>query len=130
MAFWPKRRGDVADMGPSTPAQSATVHEQIAGRLDPAGQNSGPLTSVESSTEMLPVRGPALLPVRAPAAGTAPMPDDKLARDLMIRVGRAIDEWAAGNDLGAIPHRILFEQALSILNAFDRTAARPRTGRV
>jgi hypothetical protein len=32
----------------------------------------------------------------------------------------AIDEWAAANGLNAIPRNIIFQQALSILNAVDR----------
>lgn len=46
--------------------------------------------------------------------------DDAIANDLIRRVGFAIDDWAHSNGLTALPKQIIFEQALSILNAIDR----------
>jgi hypothetical protein len=57
---------------------------------------------------------------------TAPTPrnggphDRDVTEDLVRRVGAALDEWAAVNGLNAIPRNIIFQQALSILNAVDR----------
>jgi len=48
------------------------------------------------------------------------LPDDNITNDLIRRVLSAIDEWAKVNKLNALPKHIIFEQALSILNAIDR----------
>lgn len=57
-----------------------------------------------------------------PQAATAA--SDPLADDLMRRVFRAIDSWIADNHLDTLPRHLAFQQALSILNALDRTTTR------
>jgi hypothetical protein len=47
---------------------------------------------------------------------------DPIAADLIRRVLAAIDGWKRDNNLSALPPRIAFEQALSILNALDRNS--------
>jgi hypothetical protein len=47
---------------------------------------------------------------------------DPLADDLIRRVLRAIDEWMVHNDVNGLPPHIAFQQALSMLNAIDRSA--------
>jgi hypothetical protein len=47
---------------------------------------------------------------------------DAAANDLIRRVIKAIDDWARANGLNALPRHIIFEQALSILNAIDRNS--------
>ena len=46
---------------------------------------------------------------------------DPMANDLIRRVMAAIDGWIRANGLTALPPHIAFEQALSILNAMDRS---------
>jgi len=43
-----------------------------------------------------------------------------VTEDLIRRVGAAIDDWARINGLSVLPRHIIFQQALSILNAVDR----------
>ncbi len=45
-------------------------------------------------------------------------PDAKLVR-LMELIGNAIDEWALEYDLGNIPRKIIFEQALDAMKVID-----------
>lgn len=65
---------------------------------------------------------------RRELVGTAPVQRavetvrDPLADDLIRRVLRAIDEWMVHNDVNGLPPHIAFQQALSILNALDRSA--------
>ena len=47
----------------------------------------------------------------------APVP---LADDLIRRIVKAIDEWAAANDLTNLPRKIVFEQALTPLDIHQR----------
>jgi hypothetical protein len=47
----------------------------------------------------------------------------------MRRVGTAIEDWATANDLRSVPRHIIFEQAMSILNAMDRSMTRPGSER-
>jgi hypothetical protein len=51
-----------------------------------------------------------------------------MTRDLMLRIGRAIDEWALVNGLSNMPKDIIFEQALMAMNEMYRYAhdVRPR----
>lgn len=55
-------------------------------------------------------------------------PADDMTRDLMLRIGRAIDEWALVNGLSNMPKDIIFEQALMAMNEMYRYAhdVRPR----
>ncbi len=46
--------------------------------------------------------------------------DDDITNDLIRRVMAAIDDWARANRMNSLPKHIIFEQALSILNAIDR----------
>lgn len=46
---------------------------------------------------------------------------DPVADDLVRRVIQAIDGWIIDNGLEKLPRQIAFQQALSILNALDRT---------
>ena len=48
-----------------------------------------------------------------------PTSDDKMAQDLMRLVGSAIDEWANLYGMNNLPKKIIFQQALAILNAMD-----------
>lgn len=50
---------------------------------------------------------------------------DPLADDLTRRVMVAIGEWITANNLESIPRHVAFEQALSILNAIDRSFPAP-----
>ena len=50
------------------------------------------------------------------AAGAAASSGVPLADDLIRRIVVAIDEWAADNNLSSLPRKIVFEQALSIMN--------------
>lgn len=67
----------------------------------------------------------SLAPSARPPGQQAParipqIQDDALANDLVRRVMKAIDDWAHANGADAVPRHIIFEQALSILNAIDR----------
>jgi len=59
----------------------------------------------------------------APAPRNGGRQDRDVTEDLVRRVVAAIDEWAAVNGLQAMPRNIIFQQALSILNAVDRNLA-------
>ena len=48
-----------------------------------------------------------------------PTSDDKMAQDLMRLVGSAIDEWANLYGMNNLPKKIIFQQALAILNAME-----------
>jgi len=52
-----------------------------------------------------------------PAAQPADPTSVPLADDLIRRIVKAIDEWAAANDLTNLPRKIVFEQALSIMTS-------------
>lgn len=43
------------------------------------------------------------------------------AKDLMILVGKAIDEWARIYDMQDLPNEFIFEQALAIMNSVNRS---------
>lgn len=45
--------------------------------------------------------------------------DDKMAQDLMRLVGDAIDKWANLYGMNNLPKKIIFQQALTILNAMN-----------
>ncbi|HBD41212.1 MAG TPA: hypothetical protein DC035_06015 [Lachnospiraceae bacterium] len=49
----------------------------------------------------------------------SPAESDKMAQDLMRLVGAAIDEWAELYGMKNLPKKIIFQQALTILNAMD-----------
>ena len=59
--------------------------------------------------------------VQSKQASPNPASRDPLANDLILRVMKAIDDWARANKLTSLPRRVAFEQALSILNALDRS---------
>ena len=61
-----------------------------------------------------------LSPANQAPAQIPQIKNDPVANDLVRRVMKAIDEWAQVNGAGAVPRHIIFEQALSILNAIDR----------
>ena len=44
---------------------------------------------------------------------------DKITQDLMRLVGAAIDEWANLYGMNNLPKKIIFQQALTILNAMN-----------
>ena len=44
---------------------------------------------------------------------------DKMTQDLMRLVGAAIDEWANLYGMNNLPKKIIFQQALTILNAMN-----------
>lgn len=44
--------------------------------------------------------------------------NDDMARNLMILIGKAIDEWAYNYGMGNLPRHIVFKQALSIMNTW------------
>lgn len=46
--------------------------------------------------------------------------DNHMVEDLIALVGQAIDEWAGIHHLENLPPKIIFQQALSILNAIDK----------
>ena len=58
------------------------------------------------------------LPVRNDAGAGG----DPLADDLVRRVLQAIEGWVVDNHLESLPRHIAFQQALSVLNALDRSA--------
>jgi hypothetical protein len=62
----------------------------------------------------------AASPARQSPARIPQIKNDSVANDLVRRVMKAIDEWAQANGADAVPRHIIFEQALSILNAIDR----------
>jgi hypothetical protein len=64
------------------------------------------------------VAGPAGTPA---VSDPGSAPSDPLADDLIRRVLAAIEGWTKANGLTALPAHIAFEQALSILNAMDRS---------
>lgn len=45
---------------------------------------------------------------------------DEKAQDLMRLVGQAIDEWANLYGMNNLPKKIIFQQALAILNAMNK----------
>lgn len=49
----------------------------------------------------------------------SPAESDKMTQDLMILVGAAIDEWANLYGMNNLPKKIIFQQALTILNAMN-----------
>lgn len=49
---------------------------------------------------------------------TARPKTEPLADDLMQRVTKAMDEWARANGLSNLPQKVIFQQVLSIMNAF------------
>lgn len=55
-----------------------------------------------------------------PASRSNQAREQDIADDLVRRVVAAIDEWARVNKLNAMPRHIIFQQALSIMNAVDR----------
>jgi hypothetical protein len=70
-------------------------------------------------------QGQLLDPSAGPPGHKAParipqIQDDAVANDLVRRVMKAIDDWSHANGADAVPRHIIFEQALSILNAIDR----------
>lgn len=82
---------------------------------------------------------PTAQPVAANAvpdgATAAAPPQDAMAADLMWLVGSAIDQWAARYGLQNMPRRIVFGQALSLMNAYgellpdEAAPAEPAQGR-
>ncbi len=46
--------------------------------------------------------------------------DDDIAKDLIILVGTAIDQWAKKHKMENIPKKIIFNQALTILNGIEQ----------
>lgn len=44
--------------------------------------------------------------------------NDDMARNLMVLVGKAIDEWAFNYGMNNLPRHIVFKQALSIMNTW------------
>jgi len=68
----------------------------------------------------------AVAPESEAIGASAPAPRDNdpgsrdVTEDLVRRVVAAIDEWAFANDLNTMPRNVVFQQALSILNAVDR----------
>lgn len=44
--------------------------------------------------------------------------NDDIAKDLMILIGNAIDEWAHRYEMEQLPRKIILGQALSIINAW------------
>ena len=84
-------------------------------------QGEKPPPSVEDAVpRSLEVHKPAAIEASA-TEDANDVADDSLAADLIRRVEKAIDEWARANELGSLPHKIIFQQALSILNALDRS---------
>ena len=49
----------------------------------------------------------------------SPAESDKMTQDLMRLVGAAIDEWANLYGMNNLPKKIIFQQALTILNAMN-----------
>ena len=47
------------------------------------------------------------------------VPDSRLADDLIRRVVEAIDDWREENDLLSVPREVAFEQAVSIIFAYQ-----------
>lgn len=45
--------------------------------------------------------------------------EHNISQDLMSLVGKAIDEWAKLYHMENLPRKIVFQQALTILNAMD-----------
>jgi len=48
------------------------------------------------------------------------MMQDQMTQDLMRLVGSAIDEWARLYGMENLPKKIIFQQALTILNAMNK----------
>ena len=46
--------------------------------------------------------------------------EDIMAQDLMRLVGSAIEEWAKIYEMDKLPKKIVFQQALTILNAMNK----------
>lgn len=46
---------------------------------------------------------------------------DDMAKDLMVLIGKAIDEWAVHYHMENLPKHILFEQALAIMSSISKT---------
>ncbi|WP_433377087.1 hypothetical protein ACQPZX_09080 [Actinoplanes sp. CA-142083] len=63
----------------------------------------------------------------APREGRQGDTDEDLAGDLMRRVGTAIDDWSAAHGLDGLPRKVVFQQALSYLNALaDTVGSKPK----
>lgn len=45
--------------------------------------------------------------------------DGDMAKDLMKLVGQAIDKWASHYGMEKLPKKIIFKQALGIMNAWE-----------
>ena len=78
----------------------------IRGRRNEPGAETAKASA--NSRQMVPATQRAALP---------PTTDDRLADDLMREVAGAIDRWANRNRLENMPKRVVFEQALAILNS-------------
>ena len=89
----------------------------------PRGRLRGPAAADAAGAPGRAVTPRAVAHPAGPAEVTRPGPasGDPMADDLIRRVMAAIDGWIRANGLTALPPHIAFEQALSILNAMDRS---------
>jgi len=79
----------------------------------PARANKASSTVQASSKNSIPEVAQPPAKRQEPAAS----PASQLADDLIRRIVAAIDEWSAANNLSNLPRKIVFEQALAIMNA-------------
>ena len=100
MSFRKKSRQDSAPVGGQTEKMHDTAEAHQEQFLD---------GNVKASEQQAPAQ---IMQIKGDAA----------ANDLIRRVIKAIDDWARANGLDALPRHIVFEQALSILNAIDRNS--------
>jgi len=103
------RRGSDAESNPELVGSTEKVGNKRSVKPGDALNDAGNVTPVSTTQE---TQTPSLLEIRRE--------DRDVTDDLVRRVLTAIDEWARINGLNALPRRIIFQQALSILNAVDR----------
>ena len=58
-------------------------------------------------------------PLISHASSSTGTEERNISQDLMSLVGKAIDEWAKLYHMENLPQKIVFQQALTILNAID-----------
>lgn len=92
---------------------SQNKRDQVAGKAVSQAQIGAPKSLKDTHKSSSDVQQTAVVP-----GGTR---QDPLADDLIVRVLKAMEDWARANGLSSLPRHIVFEQALSILNAMDRS---------
>jgi hypothetical protein len=104
---------------PSTEEEQGVANQMTPASFDACAEQQPTPTGRHAILEQTP-RGSGETAVQ-PAARP---PDDDMTRDLMRRIGQAIDAWAQTYGLSNMPKDIVFEQALMALNEMHRLAHR------